>query len=250
MPNFITDDTCLLLRPFMSNYTSSVCVLKSTAPAGNWTQDFPLTGWMLYQLNYQLNDQCSQCPNILFVSDGLSPNSWVATPSNTQHTIFALFWAPQSSTCCQLLCLLVIVFFTLTCTSSLRGVKFPLFHLFILFLDICSLFRTRVLWSCCNGQVQDSFCPVYVLLWNSTFAVWVEFSHRSCLATHRKILTWRLPGSHCQVPSGLPYLCQILKRKPLIPIPKCKPPHVQITCIHGYMSFIQPQFSDIWILCI
>ena len=37
----------------------------------------------------------------------------------------------------------------------------------------------------------------------------------------------------------------IPKSKPLIPIPKSKPLHVQFTCIHVYMSFIQPQYEDL-----
>ena len=44
-----------------------------------------------------------QCPHVLLVSDGPSPTRQVATPSDTQHAIFALFWEPQCCTCWQLL---------------------------------------------------------------------------------------------------------------------------------------------------
>ena len=70
-----------------------VCVPKSAAPAGNWTQDYSLLGWMLYQLRVQMSIQCLWCPSVLLVSDGPSSTLRGATLSNTQHTIFVLFWA-------------------------------------------------------------------------------------------------------------------------------------------------------------
>ena len=53
------------------------------------------------------------------------------------------------------------------CTSSFRGVKIPLFHIFEQLLYICKLFRARIYYI---GQAQETFCPVHLLFSNSTLA--------------------------------------------------------------------------------
>ena len=90
MPNLTTAGTCLPSE--FCEVPILVCVPKSTAAAGNWTQDLPLLGLMLYQLSYRDSRiQCPWCPHVLLVSHGLSLIHQVATPSDTQHAIFALY---------------------------------------------------------------------------------------------------------------------------------------------------------------
>ena len=73
-----------------------VCVPKSTAPAGNWTQELLLTGQTLYPLSYQDSREFSPHNALVFCWSTMVAvqTRWMATPSNTQHTIFCIILSP------------------------------------------------------------------------------------------------------------------------------------------------------------
>ena len=149
---------------------------KSTAPARNFNPGPSAyrADALTTELLGQLRIPCPWCLSVLLVSNDQSPTHWVVTPSDTIHSIFALFWAPQCSTAWQLLCLLVIVY--CDCNMHLLFEKSETFNIshICTIIVICSLFRPMNLWSCYIGQVQKTFCPVHLLFSNSTF-------HFSCM---------------------------------------------------------------------
>ena len=111
MPNLITEWTCLSLWILWLSTHFCECAEKC-CPIWEWNP-----GPSAYRADAlptkllgQLSIQCPPCFNVLLASNSLSCTCPVVTPSDTQHAIFALLWAPQCSTCWQSLSLLVIVF--------------------------------------------------------------------------------------------------------------------------------------------
>ena len=91
--------------PFLGVYQ------KALPQLGNEPRTFCLQGDAIpTELSGLLRTRHQWCSNVLLDSNGLSPTCLVATPSDTQHTIFEIFLVPQCSICWPLLCLLVIVF--------------------------------------------------------------------------------------------------------------------------------------------
>ena len=99
--NFVSDE-----YPFL------VCVPKSAAPAGNWTQDLLLSGQMPYQLSYRGSWEFSVHDALVFCWSAMvwvQPARWQHLPiHNTPYLHY--FFSPTVLHSWQLLCLLVLEF--------------------------------------------------------------------------------------------------------------------------------------------
>ena len=126
MPNLTTEELCLLLWiceywiPYFGVCAGKHCPSWELNPGSSIFRADALPT----ELWGQLRIQRPWCPSVLLVRDGLSPTHWVATPSDTQHAIFALFWAPQCSAFWQLLCLFAIEFCDCDILTSVCDVSY------------------------------------------------------------------------------------------------------------------------------
>ena len=100
MPNLTTEESSLLApHNFVSiQYPFLVCVPKSTAPAGNWTQDLLLSGWMLYLLSYRGSWEFSAHNALEFdwsMMVRVQPARWQHLP--THNMPFLHYFEPHST---------------------------------------------------------------------------------------------------------------------------------------------------------